>query len=370
MWRSIFLHEFPDNGITNYQAVDGRPTPASFTLAPVQDASTGTTSVKIAPSRGFHYQLEAPLDQIIGVSCHVRVSYPISPSGSLFPVIALGNDIGLELWPQTNPLPSLHGTMANTLVRIGTGHVNFGQIELPAATFTDLRFDWHTSGQASFFVDGRLAGYKNGVKPGAAFNIDKVMFGMPGGTPAASPSYLISKVFVRALRRTDSLATFTRMLPEVQVEGFDDGRCRQRILSNMMALLDRLRAFMTSFHEATSQPWTETGGPPQGPFKPQSREAHQLALKAGLALAQMLAANDLSNPEPFLAPFTALLKILKAELPAQFAEMAEEIEKASGVPEECKAAIEKALDKNQDTLASLLNLLTTALERVHYIAGE
>lgn len=54
---------------------------------------------------------------------------------------------------------------------------------LGCRSFTDVRVDWHTSGQARISIDGRLAGYSNELAPGTSFDIDRLSFGLPGEPP-------------------------------------------------------------------------------------------------------------------------------------------------------------------------------------------
>ena len=52
MWRSVFLHEFIDHRIGNFQALPGRPTPPSFLLQASDALLAGTNAVAISPGRG------------------------------------------------------------------------------------------------------------------------------------------------------------------------------------------------------------------------------------------------------------------------------------------------------------------------------
>jgi hypothetical protein len=283
--------------------------------------------------------------------------------------MGLGSAAGFELWPQTHPLPDLSATRANALLRIGAPHVNLGLVELPARSFTDLRIDWHTSGQARLSANGRLVAYHNAAAPGATLNIDRIIFGQPGPPGAAVPRYLVARVFVRVLLRSDSVAMFSRLLPVVKMAGDDVGRCRLRTLGNLLRLLDRLRSFMANFHQTMSQPWSEANGPQQGPFTPESAEAYDLALAAGLELSRMLRTNDFSAPDRFLESLTRLLRILRAAQPTQFDALAAEIGAAEIVPEACQELLDDSREKNRQALDPIIALLEAASVRLRNIAG-
>lgn len=369
MWRSVLLHEFIDHRIGNFQAMSGRATPASLALRPEPDALPGTNAVRIGRGRAFEYVLQAPLPQVIGMSCRVRLAYPLTSQAHLFPIIGLGPALEVLLFPQTHPTPDLQGTMANVHVRLGNAHLNFGLVRLPAQTVTDLRFDWHVSGQARVSADGKLIAYTNAATPGAAYDIQRLVVGAPL-EPVAPPSYVVSRVFVRVLLRADALARFSQLLPPVQVEPGDPDRCRRRIAFNLVKVVERLRGFMTSVHQVLSQPWTESFGPADGPFRPEAVKAHALATAAGAALATMLRSGDVSAPERFLDPFTGFLRIVRAARPSEFAALLAELDAMVVVPEACRAALAADATRNADALAAVIGLLEAATDRLRLVAGE
>jgi hypothetical protein len=369
MWRSVFLHEFIDHRIGNFQALPGTATPSSLTITPGSDTVPGVNSVAIAPGAGFEYVLAQPLPQVIGFSCRVRLMYPINPQPTLFPVVRLGAGAELLFWPDTHPVPDLTGTMANVRVWVANGFKNLGRIALPARTFTDFRLDWHTSGQLRVLANGRLVAYHNAVAPGASFAVDRVVFGMPQTQPSPQPLYRVARVFVRALERSDSLALFSRLLPAVDAPSDDVNRCRLRVIANLLAIVDRLRTFMTSAHQAMSRPWTQENGPATGPFSPEATEAHALATASVAELSRMLRTGDFSAPDRFLDPFSAFLRILHTALPGQFETLAAELATSPAVPEECRAVLEPTYEKNKDALGPVVDLLSAAADRLRHIAG-
>ena len=293
MWRSVFLHEFIDHRIGNFQALPGRPTPPSFLLQ-ANDA-LGTNAVAISPGAGFEHVLDAPLHSIVGVSARVRLIYPLNPQPRMFSVVRLGGAAELLFWPLSHPLPDLSGTVALARVWVGTGFRNLGNVVLPANRFTEFRFDWHASGQARILADGRLVAYHNAVAPGALLNFDRVAFGMGNvAPPAPQPLYHVARVFVRALARPDPLAHLSKLLPPAAATP-DVNRCRLRIIGGLLQVVDKLRAFMGNAHLAQSQPWTEQAGPASGPFRPEAVEAHALATAAAAALVTMLRTGDFAR---------------------------------------------------------------------------
>ena len=367
MWRSVLLHEFPSQDIRSLQALPGSLTPESLALNP----HGGT--VQITPGRGFRYVLGDPLRDVIGVSCRFQVRYPIQGVLHPVPLVRVGDDVEFAL----RPLPFDDGShpgelagAARALLRIAAAQVDLGLVVLPHRRFVDFRLDWHTSGQAYLRGDGRLIAYHNAVAPSARFEVDDVAFGLPDAPPSATnPRYEIARLFVRALSRPDALAALSRKMPAIDIP--DDAlfeRCRLRIMVDLLAKLDRLRAFMTQVNGALSQPWSEDAQPNEGPFAEEAIRAHDLASVALVELWKMLRSGDFTRPNRFLAPFTQFLSILHDALPAEFDQLASALQEKPAVPDECRQVIDEALARGRQDLAPLLALLTTASERVSEIA--
>lgn len=375
MWRSVFLHEFIDHKITNFKAVPGKLTLPSFNLVPSAAVVPGINSVEVTNGTGLEYIFDEPLRDVIGLSCRVRVAYPIPNTGlghmQGFSLLTLGSNVTVlalaqpDPPPAVNAIPSQFGLNINhpqggVIVGEGTGV----RVQFPSQSFADLRIDWHTSGQTRLFVNGRLVRYQNAFVPGISFDIDRLSFGHPGQPPTPhAPQYQIARVFVRALTRTDGLATLSRLLPQMPPTE-DRGRCHLIVFTNLLRLLDRLRPFMAAFHQAKSQPWTEEFGPAEGPFQAEAVQAHQLAIRSMLAFNQMLRTGDFSNPESFLEPFTEFLRILRASQPAQFDALAAELSATDVIPKSCRKQIEAEFEENRAALDPIINLLSAATTRV------
>lgn len=380
MWRSVFLHEFIDHKITNFKAVPGKLTLPSFNLVPSAAVVPGVNSVEVTNGKGFEYIFDEPLRDVIGLSCRVRVAYPIPNTGlghmQGFSLLSLGPNASVlalaqaEAPPAVGAIPSQFGLHINRPQGAGTVGEGTGvRLQFPSKSFTDLRVDWHTNGQTRLSVNGRLVRYQNALVPGFSFDIDRLSFGEPGQPPTPhAPQYQIARVFVRALTRTDALVTFTRLLPKFPLSE-DRGRCHLLVFSNLLRLIDRLRPFMAAFHQAKSQSWIEEFGPAEGPFQPEAVQAHQLAIASMLALTEMLRTGDFSKPENFLKPFTEFLRILRASQPAQFDALAAELFAADVIPESCREQIKSEFEENQAALNPIINLLSAATVRVQGIIG-
>ena len=249
MWRSVFLHEFIDDRIGNFQALPGRPTPPSF-LLPASDALLpGVNAVAISPGAGFEHVLDSPLHSIVGVSARVRMIYPLNPQPRMFSVVRLGGAAELLFWPVSDPLPDGSGTLALARVWVGSGFRNLGNVVLPANRFVEFRFDWHASGQARLLADGRLVAYHNAVAPGALLNVRSG--GLRHGQRARRPRRSRSITWRGCScgrwrgrtrwRISRSSCRQTAATPDVN-------RCRLRIIGGLLQVVDKLRAFMGGTH--------------------------------------------------------------------------------------------------------------------------
>jgi hypothetical protein len=374
MWRSVFLHEFLDSNIRNFHALAGTPTPDSLTLVPSSSPPLQTNAVHITSGRGFKYVLEEPLDQVIGVSGRVHIRVPFSDrSDHPILIMGLGDIVELKIL-QKLKVREVVVISQTALLRIGQTEIELGTVYLPGPLvppmYSEVKFYWHTSGQARLLYNGQLVGYHNAVARGAQFDVTNVVFGMPDAPPATNPGYDISRVFVRVLRRPDSLSDFSKLHPEIPFP--DPGafeRCQLAANNNLLAMGDRLRQFMSLFHENSSQPWTITSGPAEGPFQPRSITAHEFATQAGIAFARMMRTGDFSASDAFLEPFEKFLRILHDALPEEFTSLAEELINTPAVPEECTELFQSIREENKETLGQLLDLLSKANDRAIHIAG-
>jgi hypothetical protein len=371
MWRSVFLHRFIDEEIGNFQALPGNATPASLTLTPFPAGPGAVNSVKLTPGRSFEYSLAQPLDEVIGVSGRVRLWHPVqgfAPRGQFIMQVGDMAEFSVRLG---GFFFNFAATRAFAQLRIGSTEVELAEFLLPQLRFIDMRFDWHTSGQARVLLDGRLLGYHNALAPAAQLEVANVTFGVPDA-PASGHTqrFHIGRVFVNVLRRSDPLATISRLFPVVDVPDDDlFERCRVRAAINLLAMVDRLRRFMTLVNQQLSQPWSQESGPPEGPFSAEAKEAHELATTAFIELRRMLRTGDFSAPDGFLSPFTEFLKILHDALPNQFEALAGDLMKAPAVPDECRKVLEAALEESEQELKPLLELLSLAANRISEIAG-
>jgi hypothetical protein len=189
MWRSVLLHEFADRNPGSIQGLPGSLSPDSLALSPSEGI------ILIAPGRSLQYVLETPLLDVIGVSCSVRFRHPGRAVSSSVRIIRLGEEFSLSLEPLTT---------FRALVRVRVHRVwhDIGLLPNPSSNFTELRFDWHTSGKTYFRVDGRLVGYHDALSRGCRLTIADVAFGSPESLATSSePHYQLGEFSVRTLSR-------------------------------------------------------------------------------------------------------------------------------------------------------------------------
>jgi hypothetical protein len=318
VWKSLLLHEMPNGDLRNYSAVPGLVSTGSFQLNP--DA--------IAPGQEFEFTLETPQSEVVGVSFRVRLRKPIA---GLDPerIARAGTDVDFSLQRLDTPAidaPEL-AAAHQALLRIGPGPtVPLGVLILPHRSYVDIRFDWHTSGQARLLLNDQLVGYHNAESPGMSVSITSLAFGRSDVHAGPGARYGVTRFFVRALRRVDALDAFSSLLPEVPPN--DDprlARCRELAREEVLHAADALRPFMALFHQQFSAPWDAESGAPEGPLADESKDAHRLAIGAASNLVQMLRRNDFKHPEQFLEPFEAFLRTLHDAVPNQFESLAQSL---------------------------------------------
>ena len=372
MWRSIFLHEFLDTNIRNFQALAGSPTPDSLMLTPIPSPPLPTNAVHITPGRGFEYVLDQPLDQVIGVSGTVRIKYPAEPRAHHpASVMKIGDTVEFRIGFVSLVDPAMGFFSRPAFLGIGQFQTELGTLSLWPDRFHEIRFDWHSSGQVHLMQDGKLVGYQNAAAPGVQLNVGHIVVGKPAPEPGRpDPNYMIGKVFVRVLRRPDSLADFSKLHPPIPFPHPEDfQRCQLATINTLMAMGDKLRQFMALFHQNYSQPWSSASGPAEGPFEPEAIAAHEFAIQAASQFARIVQTGDFSTADTFLEPFEKFLRILHDAQPAEFTALAEEIINTTAVSNECAELFQSIREKHKETLGPMVDLLAKANDRVRDIAG-
>jgi hypothetical protein len=372
MWRSVFLHELLGLDMRNFQAVEGAFS-YSLTVFPTKDGEL--SMVVLRPPDFMRYELAEPWSDVIGVSGRVRVRLPTQGVEHPVPIIRIGTGVELALQIQqpiviltTDPGVEVLG---RALLRVGANQTVIASLPIPHRRFIDVRFDWHTSGQAWFAVDGRTRGYHNGIAPGARVELTDILVGnAPPVRRSRLPMLHVSRVFVRALRRPDPLAQTVDSVGELQVPDEDLlRRCIFRRSAELLALCDRLRALMSLFNAQNTSPGDEMSGTLATSLSPQAVEAHELALEAMRLFVDIVRSRDYTRANAFLDTFTALLEILHDALPQDFdALVAEQLEDSKQL-EECRQLGEKVLELNEATLRPLVALLDEAAARIQAVAG-
>ena len=359
MWRSVFLHEFPRGSARVFNGLPGHATPSS--LAVHCDA--------MLPGEQFHYHLDEPLDDVIGYSGRLRVRRP-STSPEQIRLITAGADVEFRVQQDGARRADL-SSRARGLLRVGSGPlVDIGTLIFPYREYVDIRFDWHTSGQARLLQGEKLVGYHNAVAPGAVLSIGDVSVGrteVPLGT--AGTPIGVQRIFVRALRQQDALAIFSKFLPETVYN--DDpqlARCRTVAIQQLFAASAAIRPLMAQFHQQESEPWS-SGSNASSPFSAAATTAHEQALEAGAALMRMLRTKDFSASASFLDPFETFLRTLKQALPAQFDALAQQFLSDESHPR-CRQLLSQDRAENGAAAEPILELFGTASKVILKVVGS
>jgi hypothetical protein len=375
MWRSVFFHEFLGLSLRNFQGVDGSLSTQG--VDPPLRAYPGLATVLLVPLAFLRFDLSAPWNDVIGFSARVRLRTPID-----FPtrveIVRLGDAAALSLG-------SLHSEDRGVLVgrafmRVDGADVELGSVRLPRRTFTDLRIDWHTSGVASLAMDGQLVWYHNAIAPGAQITLTNVVVSGPEPIPSPPPLpfipnlppfYNVARVFVRALRRPDSLLSTIGLVGslDVPLDGVLE-RCVALRMTELLRLCDRLRAFASLVVAKLTTPGDATSDTLQTAFSASATSARQLALDAFQQFAAMVESGDYSAADSFLATYTALLEILYEALPSEFEALVHDHLARSVEDKECRALGEAIVDRNEVVLRPLIALLNVMGDRLKAVVGR
>jgi hypothetical protein len=372
MWRSVFLHESLGLDNRNFQGVKG-----SFSTFDLAALPRPERFVQLGPPSQLRFDLSAPWDDVIGFSARVRLRLTALIPGNpvVFPFIRLGDAVELSLrlnWPGGLPDPDPR-RRAQAFVSVDGSEVNVGSIPLPpGSTFIDVRVDWHTSGLAGLSVDGQLVGYHNAVAPGLQVPLPDVAVRgpIPLGAPIFIPHYDVARIFVRAMRRADSLLTTAGLVGDLAVppEGLLE-RCVRLRTRELLRLCDQLRAFASLVVAQLTAPGDAMSDTLQTSFSAEAIAARQRALDTYRQFVGMVQSRDYSAADSFLDSYTALLEILHEALPSEFEALVHEHLSTSVEPEECRAVAEAIVDANPTVLGPLITLLNDMGDRLKAVAA-
>ncbi|WP_371402099.1 hypothetical protein OHA10_29875 [Kribbella sp. NBC_00662] len=189
MWRSVLLREFPDHDSWSVRGLPGTWSPGPLAPGPAGGIAT------IAPGRSLHYVLDTPLVEVVGISCLLRFKHPGRIVDSSVRILRLGEAFELSLEPLTT-------FRALVRIRLHRSWHDIGQLANPATCFTELGFDWHTSGKTYLRVDGHLVGYHDALSRGARLSISDITFGSPEPVlTSPAPCYELGEFSVRTRTR-------------------------------------------------------------------------------------------------------------------------------------------------------------------------
>jgi hypothetical protein len=286
----------------------------------------------------------------------------------VFPFIRFGDAVELRLLlPFFPPDAAPFAFRPDASISIRDSEVRLGSVPMPAGEFIEVRIDWHTSGAASLWADRQLLGYQNAVAPGLQLSLrDIVVRGpIPAPVPLLIPRYSVAKVFVRALRRADSLLTTMRLVGGLTVpaEGLLE-RCVRLRTRELLRLCDQLRALASLGVAQLTAPGDATSDTLQTSFSAQAIAARHRALDTYRQFVAMVQSRDYSAADSFLDSYTALLEILHEALPSEFEALVHEHLATSVEPEECRAVAEAIVDANPTVLGPLITLLNDMGDRL------
>jgi hypothetical protein len=261
--------------------------------------------------------------------------------------------------------------LAHGILQFGTTQVELGGVPVPYRRFMELRFDWHTTGQAWLSADRVPVGYQNGIGTGSRLSLTDIVVGDAEPIRRSRlPFFDVGRVMVRALRRPDPLVDTIGLLGEIQVEP-DDRLYRCVILRTrqLLAINDRIRAFVAGLLDQFTAPGQALDGTLMQSFDPRLVQARALAMRAYDQFAEMANRGDYSTAAAFLATWTELLELLHELAPKAFEALIQESLESLDEDPECRALGESIIGKNDRVLTPFIDLLEQMADRLRAVVG-
>lgn len=373
MWRSVFLHEFLGMDMGNYQAV-----PGTFSVSP--SASPLRRDFDIPAARLFareflRFQLAPSWDDVIGLSGRIKLRLPPQSIDQPVSILRVGNVLQLSL-RFDQPLVTVAEDpelllLAHGVLQFGSTQVELGGVPIPYRRFMELRFDWHTTGQAWLSADRIPVGYHNGIGPGTRVQLTDIVVGDAEPIRRSRlPFFDVGRVFVRALRRPDPLLDTVGLLGDIEVK--PDDRLRRCVVTRtrqLLAINDRVRAFIAGLLSQLTAPGEALDGTLVQSIDPRLLRAREVAMRAYHQFAQMADRRDYSQAAAFLTTWTELLDLLHGLAPKPFEAMIHECLALLDEDPECRALGESIIEGNDRVLTPFIDLLEQMADRLRAVVG-
>lgn len=262
VWKSIFLHEFPDGDLTNLHAVPGEVavSPGGPLVGPPPEP--GERGFSVHPGRTISYALADPLAEVIGVDVSLDVDLRPQP-GQAFPLLSIdGGAVELSLSRLRFAFigPELRG-FTRLAFAVGDERIEV-DLEFSDLETLRLRARWHTHGQGQIWQQGTLRAYEPGFAAGRRLALGRLVGGGPEGV-IVDPGGLFRarRVYWKALREDDARATIDDHLP-LDERYLKPTPCAERVRALFVEATSRSREFMTGVVSALTTSWRD--GQPGG----------------------------------------------------------------------------------------------------------
>jgi len=353
VWRSVFLHEFPDGDPANLHAVPGALSvlPDGLVVKPTPEpADRGFLA---APGRSLGYRFAEPFDDVIGVDLSIDLLVPLQPGlGRFFvPLISLGDD-AVELSMRFGP--------AQLILRVDESNMRI-EPSLPLGQTTRFRVRWHTHGQIHLWHEGVLRAYQPGFAAGRTLAIDQLVVGGLPATPIL-PRFRARRIYLKLLRRDDARRELDRHV-SLDVSCQPASECAEHVRVLQEELVSRTRVFMAGIVSKLTTSWREGEDP--GPFSAEAVAAHDAAVGAAEAFGAFLDTCEQGAADTFLQRIGEFFDILAAADPAGYAELLSDLAaRAETVDQVCRRTLEPVHAANAETLQPLVQVLQEMGQRM------
>jgi hypothetical protein len=352
VWHSIFLQDFHDHNLWNFNAVPGHlvtsPEPPAISGDPTQGLGAS-----LSPGHWYRFATEAPITGIVGVNIALRVHIPVTSAQNFndpITLVSIGDQLRLSAQFRL-PLEATDTTAMGSLrFRVGGSTFEWTSFPIDRLRHTQLRVNWYTNGQVKLSASDIVAG-----------DLSLSATTLPGS------HYRLTFLHIRLLREHDALRDLATLLSLNLPNDPRLEQCTLLIRARHLAILDRIRAFMTRFSQMTTNTWQ--AGDAGTPFSAAAVDMHRLAKEALLAFLQFLEAPEKGDANECLDKFRKFFDLLRMHAPDDWNAMLNELGQVPLVSPECRSLAEAMIAANQPQLAPLLHLIE-AIAELATIGGD
>ena len=267
VWRSVILHEFPDDNLENFSSIPGTLTTPGLgvpQLFPLSEDLPTSYFASIGLGKPLVFVPAEPQVEIIGIDLVFDARVQLSLQGDPVPFVRLGDTlkvlVGFRADTALETIDGMPSKKAKITVAAGISTLQFDGLTVRGGLFARIRVNWYTTGQLRLWINDQLVAFANDFSTNQQFAIGQIEVGdisVPAGDGLITlvPWFDLRHLSLRILRRDDTLDPISDRFPVGVPVGREFRHCIEQALQRQQMLMTALREFLATFSRQTTSNW-------------------------------------------------------------------------------------------------------------------